>query len=74
MAAGNSASHHIKVGVGDDESTDGSGIFNYDTLDHPATSDIEASDTKPDEDHKITYISTKAMGDVDHEVSLFLLL
>ena len=76
MAAGNAASHRVKVGVDDNESTDGSKISNYDpdTLDHPATSDIEAGDTEPDEDHKIAYMSTKAMGDVDHEVSLFLLL
>jgi hypothetical protein len=76
MAAGNAASRRVKVVVDDDESTDGGEISDYDPdiLDHPATSDIEAGDTEPDEDREIAYMSTKAMGDADREVSLFLSL
>jgi len=38
---------------------------------HPATtSDGEGGDTEPEEDFDLAYASTKAMGDVDREVSL----
>jgi len=35
------------------------------------TLDGEAGNTEPEEDHDLAYASTKAMGDADHEVSLF---
>ena len=65
-----------KVAVNDKGSTDGSEIDDYEpnVAEHPATaSDNEANgaDTEPEEDTNLAYASTKAMGDADHEVSLF---
>jgi hypothetical protein len=63
-----------KVVVDDKGPTDGSEISDYepDVAELPATSsDNEAGDTEPDEDSDIGYVSTKAMGDADREVSPF---
>jgi hypothetical protein len=75
MAAG----HHIncQVAVDGKGSTDGSEINDYkpDVAEHPATtSDDKADDTEPEEDTNLTYASTKAMGDTDHEVICILSL
>lgn len=73
MAAGRRINRKF---IGDDKgSTDGSEISDYepDVAEHPATSsDNEAGNTEPDEDPDVGYASTKAMGDADREVSLFL--
>lgn len=75
MAGGDGAGRRInrKIGVDDKESSDGSEISDYepDVAEHPVTSDIEAGDTEPDEDPELAYVSTKAMGDADREVSRF---
>ena len=72
MAAG----HHInrKVTIDDKGSSDGSETSDYepDVAELPAaSSDKDAGKTKQDEDTDISYASTKAMGDADHEVSVF---
>jgi hypothetical protein len=72
MAAGRRINR--KVAVDDEGSTDGGEINDYKPhiAEHPATtSDDEAGDTKPDD---LAYVSTKAMGDADCEVRLFLSL
>ena len=67
---------NCKVAVNNEGSTDGSEIDDYEpnVAEHPATtSDNEAdeADTEPEEDTNLAYVSTKAMGDADREVSLF---
>jgi len=72
MAASRRINH--KVAINHKGSTDGSEISDYesDVAEHPATSsDNGAGNTKPDEDTDIGFMSTKAMGDADREVSLF---
>jgi hypothetical protein len=69
------ASHctNCKVAIDVDVPSDGSEMSEYEfdvVVEHPATSDIEAGDTEPDEDTDIGYATTKAMGDADREVSL----
>jgi hypothetical protein len=73
VASGDGSSRRIKVGIDNEASTDDSNSSDYepDAADHPATSDINAGDTELDEDPEIAYMSTKAMGDADREVSLF---
>jgi hypothetical protein len=84
VASGDGSSRRIKVGIDNEASTDDNDSSDYepdaadhpatsdiDAADHPATSDIDAGDTEPDEDPEIAYMSTKAMGDADREVSLF---
>ncbi len=72
MAAGRRINR--KVTSDDKGSTDGCEISNYepDVAEHPATSDIEAGNTKPEEDPNVGYVSTKAMGDADHVTSPFI--
>ena len=63
-----------KVAVDDKGSSDGSETSNYepDVAELPAaSSDKDAGETEQDEDTDIGYASTKAMGDADHEVSVF---
>lgn len=65
---------NCKVAIDDEGSTDDGEIDDYepDIAEHPAmTSDDEAGNTKPD---NLAYASTKAMGDADNEVRLFLSL
>jgi hypothetical protein len=72
MAAGRLINR--KVAIDDEGSTDGGEINDYkpDIAEHLAmTSDDEAGDTEPD---VLAYASTKAMGDADCEVRLFLSL
>ena len=63
-----------KVAVDDKGSSDGSETSDYepDVAELPAaSSDKDAGETEQDEDTDIGYASTKAMGDADHEVSVF---
>ena len=61
-----------KVTIGSSDGSDGSEESDCDlkVADHPAT--LEAGDTELGEDSDIGYLSTKAMGDADHEVSFIL--
>ena len=61
-----------KVTIGSSDGSDGSEESDCDleVADHPATS--EAGDTELGEDSDIGYLSTKAMGDADREVSFIL--
>ena len=72
MAAGRRINH--KVTVNDKGSSDGSETSDYepDVAELPAaSSDKDAGETEQDKDTDISYASTKAMGDADHEVSVF---
>jgi hypothetical protein len=72
MAAGCHINH--KVAVNDKGSSDGSETSDYkpNVAELPAaSSDKDASKTEQDEDTDIGYVSTKAMGDADCEVSVF---
>ena len=71
MGAAHCINH--KVAVNDEGSTDGSEINDYEpnVAEHPATTSDNEADTEPEEDTNLAYVSTKAMGDADHEVSFF---
>ena len=70
-AASRRVNRKVTTNSDDEGSTNSSEHDNYepDVAEHPATtSDGNGGDTESDED--VGYASTKAMGDVDHEVSL----
>ena len=72
-AASRRVNRKVTANSDDEGSTDSNESDDYkpNVAEHPATtSDGEGRDTKPDEDFDLACASTKAMGDVDHEVSL----
>ena len=63
----------VTINLDDEGLTDSNENDDYEPniAEHPATtSDGEGGDTEPEEDFDLAYASTKAMGDVDREVSL----